>query len=182
LLGLLVDAHAGEQTSGEEVVGQAAKEEMCRRTICQHNLHVTLRKKDGSKFDKTFDVLPGAVQPSGLAILAGQTLYIEADRVDDKLVNFRVVAAVTHPEKTLVAAFQQSDDGGMLLKVSNPFSQALKFDMGMMPLDRPRLRKTSSCPVVAGGSSFEMWAEPLFQVTLANARFVDLKNGNVACD
>jgi hypothetical protein len=70
----------------------------------------------------------------------------------------------------------------MLLKVTNPFSQSLKFNMGMMPLDSDKLLKTSSCPVMAGGSSFESWPEPVFQVVLGNARFIDADKGQVACD
>lgn len=182
LLGLVMHAHAEEPVATGKVTDQSAKEEMCKHTICQHNLRVTLKKKDGSTFDKTYDIFPGTVQPFGLAIVAGQTLYIEADAANDRLVNFRVVEAVTHPEKTLIATLRQTDDGNMLLKITNPFKQALKFDMGMMPLDQERLLKTSSCPVIAGGFSFESWPDPLFQVVLANARFVDLKGERTACD
>lgn len=181
LLGMLVDAHAAELSSGA-VLDQSGKDEMCRRTICQHGLRVTLKKKDGSTFDKVYDVFPGVVQPAGLTILAGQTLYIEADIDNNRPTHFHVVETVTHPEKTLSAKLEQSDDGGMLLKLTNPFKQALKFDMAMMPLDQPSLQKTSSCPVVAGGFSAESWGVPLFQVVLANARFIDLNSGRVACD
>jgi len=182
LLGVLLNAHAAELMPAGKVADQAAENEMCMRTVCQHGLHVVLKQKDGSTFDKVYDVFPGVVQPFGLTVVAGQILYIEADMGSNRLVNFRVVEAVTHPEKTLSVRLQQNDDGGMLLKVFNPFKQALKFDMGMMPLDRPRLLKTSSCPVVAGGFSVESWPMPLFQVVFGNARFIDLKGEKVACN
>ncbi len=175
-------AIAGEQSPSAHANSQKTTEEMCRETVCQHDVHVVLRQKDGAMFDRTFDVMPGVVQPHWLVILAGQTLYIEADRSDDRLTDFRVVESVTHPEKTLTVTLQQSDDGSMLLKVTNPFSQSLKFKMGMMPLDSDKLLKTSSCPVMAGGSSFESWPEPIFQVVLANARFIDPDKAQLACD
>jgi hypothetical protein len=182
LLGLVMHARAEQPASTGDLTDRSAKEEMCKHTICQHNLRITLKKKDGSTFDRTYEVFPGTVQSFGLAIVAGQTLYIEADATHDRLANFRAVDAVTHPEKTLTATLKQTDDGNMLLKITNPFKQALKFDMGMMPLDQERLVKTSSCPVIAGGFSFESWGEPLFQVVLTNARFIDLKGEHVACD
>lgn len=178
----LSSAIAGEQSPSAQANSQKTMEDMCRETVCQHNVHVLLKQKDGAMFDRTFDVMPGAVQPHWLAILAGQTLYIEADKANGRLTDFRVVEAVTHPEKTLIVTLHQSDDGSMLLKVTNPFSQSLKFNMGMMPLDSDKLLKTSSCPVMAGGSSFESWPEPVFQVVLGNARFIDADKGQVACN
>ncbi|GAB3790181.1 hypothetical protein [Dyella agri] len=174
-------AGAGEQASS---VGSAQRNnvgEMCKVTICQHNLHVVLKQKDGTVFDRTFDVMPGAVEPHWLVIIAGQTLNIEADRVGSGLTNFKVVDSVQHPEKTLTLSLEQTADGTMLLKLSNPYNQPLKFDMGMMRLDDERLLKTSSCPVMAGGSSFETWQEPIFQVVLANARFLDKGSAGSVC-
>lgn len=171
-------AMAAEQPSA----APAEVADMCKATICQHHVHVLLKQKDGSVFDRTFDVMPGVVQPRWLAVLAGQTLYIEADKADDRLANFRVVESAAHPEKTLTVSLQQSDDGSMLLKVTNPFSQAIKFNMGMMPLDSESLQKTSSCPVIAGGSGFESWPQSIFQVVLAKARFIDAGKGQMVCD
>lgn len=175
-------AMASGQPPSAQADSQNAMGDMCKETICQHDIHVVLRQKDGAMFDRTFDVMPGVVQPRWLAILAGQTLYIEADIVEDRLTNYRVVEAVAHPDKTLTITFHQSTDGSMLLKVTNPFSQSLKFRMGMMPLDGDSLLKTSSCPIMAGGSSFESWPDPLFQVVLADARLIDPGKGRVACD
>ena len=180
LLGMLASVPASEPASTGDSADQT-QEEMCKHTECQHNVRITLRKKDGSTYDQTFDVLPGSVQPIGLVIVSGQTLYFEADVQGDKLTGFRIVDAVSHPERTLVAKLQQSE-AGMLLTVTNPFKRPLKFDMGIMPLERPSLFKTSSCPIVPGGTSFESWPEPIFQVVLGNARFVEAKGGGVVCN
>jgi hypothetical protein len=73
-LGFLVNGHANETTARDDATDQATKQEMCKLTICQYNLRVTLKQKNGSLYDKTFDVLPGVVQPFGLTIFAGQTV------------------------------------------------------------------------------------------------------------
>lgn len=172
---------AGQATPGG-ADQQKNVDEMCKVTICQHNVHVVLKQQDGSVFDRTFDVLPGVVEPNWLVIVAGQTLHIEADRVGNGLANFKLVDTVRHPEKTLTLSFEQAKDGSMLLQLTNPYNWPLKFDMGMMPLDGERLLKTSSCPVMAGGSSFETWPQPIFQVVLAKPRFLDAGAKRAACD
>src|SRR5258708_6953890 len=99
----------------DDVGDAAGKEEMCKHTLCQHGLRVTLKTKDGGTYDQTFDVFPGTVQPFGLAIVAGQTVNLEADVTGDTVSNFRVVQAVTHPAKTLTAHLEQTAGGGMVL-------------------------------------------------------------------
>jgi hypothetical protein len=152
---------------------QPDSDAMCKATICQHGVHVTLKKHDGSVFDRTFDVMPGVVQPLFVTIIAGQSINIEADKVGDGLEHLRVVDVVSHPEKTLTFKLEQADDGGMLLTTHNPFDRLLKFNMGVLPLESERVMKTSSCPVMAGKMSMEMWPYPIFEVVLSKARFVD---------
>jgi hypothetical protein len=53
--------------------------------------------------------------------------------------------------------------------------------MGMMPLEKPELYNTSSCPVRGGMQTFEQWPYPLFQVLLGQPKFIDAK-GSMACD
>jgi hypothetical protein len=148
---------------------------MCEHTVCQRNLHVVLKQKDGKTYDQTFGVFPGIVQDMGITVVAGQTIFVEAELSGDQLVNMKAVDAVVHPNKTITATLTQNKDGAMMLSLANPFPKPLKFDMGMMPLDTDGLYKTSSCPVIAGGGAFEMWPYPIFQLVLGNARLLDAK-------
>jgi hypothetical protein len=182
LLSLLTSVYAGATTPPDDLTSDNVRQDMCKYTVCQRNLHVTLKKKDGSIYDQTFALFPGAAQSLGIAIVAGQTLHVEVDVDGDTLTGFRVVDVASHPDKTLFVKLEQSEDGSMLLMVTNPFKRPLKFSMGIMPLDKPDLFKTSSCPVVAGGSSFESWPEPVFQVVLAKAHFVEAKGNEMKCD
>jgi hypothetical protein len=162
-------------------VDQAALErEMCATGKCQSDLRVTLRREDGTLYEGSFKVFPAIVQPMGIVVLAGQTVYIEADVAGDRLVNLAAVGIVTRPEKTITAKFEQNAQGGMLLTINNPFPKAIKFNMGMMPLKSERLVKTSSCPVGAGIALLEHWPFPIFQVVLGNARLLE-KGDATAC-
>lgn len=172
---------AADQAPEDAAAIAAARQKMCEKTICQHNLRVVLKQKDGSTYDHAFEVFPGTVQGPSITVVAGQTVYVEADEAGDALANLRAVTAVSHPEKTLVIKLEQTPDGGMLLTTTNPFKRMLKFDMGMMPLEKNELFKTSSCPVLGGKQTFEQWPYPLFQVVLGRAKFIEVE-GKVACD
>ena len=144
------------------------QERMCAETACQRNLRVILKKKDGTLYDRTYEVFNAVVQGLGITVVAGQTVYVEADIENGRLINLKSVDTISASEKTLTAEFEQSEDGGMTLKVSNPFDQTIKFDMVISPLDSEELYRTSSCPI--NKSAYEMWPEPIFLVILGNGR------------
>lgn len=168
MLGLLLAmvAPAASMASPQYLDAQrASEEEMCRVQACQHDLHVSLRAKDGSLYDRTFPVFPAIVQPYGIVVAAGQTVHVEAEVSQGALVHLVAVDEVAHPDRTITASLTQTSNG-MMLSVSNPFAGRLKFAMGIMPLDQQQLFKTSSCPIEAGKRSFELWPYPIFQVVL----------------
>ena len=172
LAAFLVATQALSQDAGDTKL-TAPERRMCAATICQHNVRVTLHAKGGKLFDKTFNVLPGIVQPIGLTIVAGQTIHVEASIADGKLSEMVAVAAVVDPEKTITASLEQTDDGGMMLIVKNPFNVTLKFNLGMMPLDAEKIFSTSSCPLVPKGSIYEMWPYPIFQIVIGNGHVLE---------
>ena len=165
----LVRAADAPQT---DVQRKAIELEMCKATICQKNLHVTMTESDGSTYDHVFDVFPGIIQEAGILVVAGQTVNIEADVNGENLVNLHAVDVITNPSKTIVAHLEQVKGVGMMLSVRNPFKSAIKFNMGIMPLASDDLKATSSCPVIAGGGSFETWGFPILQVLLGEPHFL----------
>ncbi len=148
-------------------------EQACASMSCQHDVHVRLVKEDGTVFEHTYARLPPSLQQGMIAIYPGQTLHVEAAIVDGRLQWTRVVDTVEHPQRTLTVHFWQSPANGMMLKVDNPFGQALKFHMGIMPLAHPVPMRTTSCPIIAHGMGIENWPDTLFQVFLADGRAVD---------
>ena len=167
-------ARADEKPPQSDEERQAVEKDMCEHTVCQRDLRIVLKQKDGTTYDKTFKVFPGVIQDAGVTVVAGQTVYVEAEIEGERLKYLRAVEAITHPETTITLKLEQNEDG-MILNIKNPFPRTLKFDMGIMPLDKDGLYKTSSCPVHAGIESFEMWPYPIFQVFLGNGRVLDEK-------
>jgi hypothetical protein len=167
----VMQSHA--QTPAPRQEQDSLERQMCAEARCQRNLRVVLKKKDGTVYDRTFPVFAPTAQDFGVTVVAGQTIYVEADVVDGKLANYRAVEKVVDPGITITAKFEQLEDGGMMLSLHNPFDKPVKFNMGITPLDSNGLYKTSSCPVGANGNSFEMWPEPIFQVVFGNGRLLE---------
>src|SRR5688572_24214178 len=137
---LLIAGCAGPQTRVKEVKTTdtdypAFLQDMCRRVMCQYNVSVKLKQKDGSNYEKHFDALP-VVQESGVTVVAGQTVAFEADIQDGQLTSLKLVETVINPEKTVTAKFEQSEDGNMMLALKNPFDKHMRIRMGIMPLGR----------------------------------------------
>jgi hypothetical protein len=59
----------------------------------------------------------------------------------------------------------------MVLTITNPLDAPLKFSMQMMDFEG-RLHETSSCPVMAEGSLFEMWPHAIPQLVLLDPRIL----------
>jgi hypothetical protein len=152
-------------------------EEACvvRYSDCRRNQTVALRKDDGSSFQTHFDVNYPPVQNGELiSIFPGETLYIEADLTDGHLVNLKAVPELKHPEQTFTFEFQQMDGKpDMTLVARNPMKQMLKYRLGMQTLDDDRLLKSSSCPVIPGGSGYEHWPHPIFQLLITDLHLLD---------
>ncbi|NVJ51345.1 MAG: hypothetical protein HWE13_01945 [Gammaproteobacteria bacterium] len=152
---------------------------MCQEHDCQYNVRVVLKTAQDELYDQTFSAM-AVVQDNGAMVVAGQTLYFEADVDGDRLTNFKRVESVTAPEKTIIAKLRQMKDGAMMLTLTNPFGRALRINMGIMPLNKETLYATSSCPVIAGGRSFELWPYPIFQVWLGDMTLLN-NDADMSC-
>lgn len=162
----------GKDATPEEGAKEIA--EVCARPgfqCTQDPVSVSLTKPDGSLYH--LDVTPPIMtlqNDASIAVLAGQTLYVEADVVDDKLVHLKLVPTVVHPEKTVTISLKQmSQPSGkpmMLLEVHNPFDRPLRYHAGMMVLDGPdgAIYATDTCPVPPKIFGVENWPMPIFQI------------------
>lgn len=174
----LVFADDGKPESAKpESEQEKLDREICENTKCQKNIRIKLTEKNGKTYDRTFKVLPGVIQDFGITVYAGQTVFIEAEVKDGKLVDLKAVDSIVKTENTITIKFEQIEKGGMMLSIQSPFKETIKFNMGIMPMDTDRLLKTSSCPVMRG--SYEMWQEPIFQIVLANPRILEDSDSSV---
>ncbi len=172
--------HSGRPASDDELRAYCASSAL----PCRENVHILLRRADGTTFERTFAILPPAVQEGVLSLFPGETVYVEAGRKGDALVLSRVVQSPEHPDRTLTLRFTQAEEQpGMTLVVESPFDEPVKFDLGMMLLDGEpgRIVKTSSCPVGPRMKSLEMWPHPIFQLVAVRFRFV-ASDGGLRCE
>jgi hypothetical protein len=169
---LLVSAPLLAQDGQQPGKASTETNNACATGKCQHNVRITLKDKNGATFDRVLENVPAVVQPFGFGVIVGQTVYIEADVVDGKLVNLVSVDKISAPEKTITATFEQVDGKDMMLTITNPYQKMLKFSMGIVPLGQKRLVKTTSCPVGAGIRSVELWSDPISQVVLIGGHFL----------
>lgn len=148
-------------------------ERICEHTLCRPPQTIRLIRDDGSAFESSFDVENPIVHKGWVSIFPGETLFVEADRDENRLVNLRAVKQVRDPSRTLEFKFWQ-DKGkpDMFLKVNNPFPKTVKYHAVMMLLESDKLYKTSSCPVVAGKIAYERWPHAIFELLLFDFRLV----------
>lgn len=112
------------------------------------------------------------VLPNGwVTILPGEEIHITFDIKDAKLSNPRAVTQKSDMYPALSFRFQQEAvTGDTLLRITSTLNHTVKFDLGMMLPEGERILKTSSCPVLAGKSSYEHWGYPVFQFIAARFR------------
>lgn len=158
-------------------------ESICEHTLCRPPQTIRLMRDDGSVFESSFDVENPIVHKGWVSIFPGETLFVEADRDENRLVNLRAVKQMRDPDRTLELRFWQ-DKGkpDMFLKVNNPFSKAMKYHAVMMLLDSDKLYKTSSCPVLAGKIAFERWPHAIFELLLFDFRLIEDDASKSACE
>jgi hypothetical protein len=159
-------------------------EEYCQTAPCRKNHSFKLKLEDGTFYEHTSELDPPVVQPAFILIFPGEELFIEATEGKEAPQDFKHVPENIHPERTLVFKFTQSDDekagAGMFLSVDNPFSRPLRYHLAITPLGKQGLFKTSSCPVLPQKGSFEHWPYPLFQLAVADMRFLN-KGDDMSC-
>lgn len=151
---------------------------------CRGPHTVRLLKSDGSMHEVAFEIDVPVVQNDGFVTLyPGETVHLEAEVLGDEVVRLTSVPEVRDPDRTITLELSQSDgEVDMFFVAKNPFPRPLKYRMGMQVLDRDGLFATSSCPVVAEGSAYEMWPHPIFQLVLADFHLLPADTASFMCE
>ena len=159
-------------------------EEACKTvyTDCRANYTVQFRLKDGSEYKQTFALTYPPVQnDTFVTIFPGESLRLEATVEGDRITKLKPATPTADPARTISLELKQMDGkAGMMLLMTNPFPQPLKYRAGIHVPDLDGLRKTSSCSVLAGKSGFESWPYPLFEMVLTDFRL--LPDEQMVCD
>lgn len=160
---------------------QAEKlKELCKRTKCRPPGVIKLRTQGRvTEFEHA-----GApyVEGNVVIVMPGDAFDIELDfSTDGKLVQASLPNDAPRKDHRLHIEFNQSqEDESMLLSIRNDTAATIKYKAVMGLLDG-RIVETSSCPVMAGLSAFEVWPHPISQLILTNFRQLG-ESDNKTCE
>jgi hypothetical protein len=164
---------------------EAKKEraELCQKVLCRAPTTVRLLLEDRTIMEVPFEDVSPIVLPNGwVTILPGEEVHIAFDLDREVLRNPRAVKRPAEAQPTVSFRFSQdSKTGDTSLVVGSTVNRMIKFDLGMMLPDSERIRKTSSCPVLAGKQSYEHWPHPIFQFVAARFRVL-APGGAMKCE
>lgn len=146
-----------------------ARREICKRVPCRQATTLRLRLNEKEYYETEFPAGP-YVAEGFINLLAGEGINVELDEENGKLSNPRYVKVVEDAKRTLYIKFEQTAEG-MILSIKNPFGKELVYDCMIQRYDEERFRRTSTIPVPAGLTSFEMWPYPITQLVISNLRF-----------
>lgn len=103
------------------------------------------------------------VENGNIHIVVSETLYIEFDIINDKLVNPRYVENVK--ERTLILKLTQ-DYKGTILKIENPFSRVLTYKCLLQNYNENKFRETHVLPVEPKFTNYEGWPNTVCQLVI----------------
>ena len=172
-------------TSAQQPANPDELKKFCETVLCRKPGVVRLTLDNGKAFETRFDLPRPIVQNEWISVFPGETIYVEAEASGNRLVNLRAVEAIEHPEKTLTFQFSQKPGppSMMMLVVTNPFKQTMKYHASMMLPTSDKLAKTSSCPVGGGGRmAFESWPSAIIQLVLFDFRLLGEGTQQTACE
>ncbi len=117
------------------------------------------------------------VKENAVQVFPGEKIYVEADLINDSLVNFKVVPEILNKGKTLVITFTQTHQDKkhdkMILNVINPFSKSLEYSAQINLMKYKKWVKTSVVPIEPGIMGNESWPDIITTIVLYDLR---LKN------
>jgi len=99
-----------------------------------------------------------------IQLYQGESLFVEADVINDVIVNLTVVREIVNKDKTIILEFNQITNKEnpkihefMMLKITNPFNKDLVYKADIYLIQYDRWVNTSTIPVRAGLVSYESW-------------------------
>ncbi len=115
---------------------------------------------------------------SGFSIIPGAKIFAEAKVNSDGSIELTKMDEIKNPRITLTFDLSEMDNG-MMLSVKNPLDISIKYHLNMIDY-KGKAHNTSSCPVLAGLSVFEMWPHSIPEIRISNIH-VALKEEEGTC-
>lgn len=158
-------------------------ERYCQQAPCRRDIAVSVRLEDGRVQEESRPLYRPAIARDSLSILLGEELDAVADFDGSQFLGWREPRR-RESWRTPVLSFrlsQSEGDPSVSLQVSNAGGEPVKLRLFIRTPGAATGDYTSSCPVIAGGTVFEYWSQPVIEVIVTDAVLLG-DDGALLCD
>lgn len=154
----------------------------CESAPCRQNAVVRLRLPDGRIQEETSILHRPAITRRSVSILLGEEVRAVPEFDDETFTGWRAPER-REPSRNAILTFklEQTADGSISATISNTGDEPLKLRMDIRPIGASRGEYTPSCPVVAEGTIYAYWEQPVAELIVHD---VAISNQDLAqtCD
>jgi hypothetical protein len=152
------------------------KRELCGANPCRHGISTRLKIQGAPDYVIQNDFGGPYLFKGAIFIFPGETLNFEAEMGPSGPNDLTYVTAAKHPERTITVKLEQPADlangYGVRLTVTNPFSQALAFNVMQVQPTGAADVAPGVCPAAPHGVSRKNWLLPISEVVISSLGFV----------
>ena len=170
--------------SADVPAGPADLPAFCTSHPCRRDVTIRLHKTDGSVFEEHKDFMQPPVQDTVVTVLPGETVRFVPVWKDGAFDHWREPDGSDAPGAQVFSVkLEEADEhkGTMMGVITNSGAHAAKLRLEMMRLDDDASHYTSSCPIMPGKTSFELWPEPVFTLVVTSAEILG-PDAKMVCD
>lgn len=143
----------------------------CQTVACRQNSVVKVKLPDGRIQEERSTIYRPAIVRNSVSILLGEEIRAVPEFDDGELLGWRA-AERRESARTPVLTFKVSQadgDGSVSVGISNSSREPVKLRLSIRTAGSASTEYTSSCPVLAGGTVYEYWAQPVVEVVVREA-------------
>jgi hypothetical protein len=134
---------------------------------------LTLSVDEENYWQGTISQSPYIINDNYVQLYPGETLFLEAEVVEDEIIKLSVVREILNENNTIIVEFNQITKeenekihNFMMLKIKNPFNKDMEYKADIYLLKYSRWIDTSLIPVRAGLLSYESWPDIIITIVL----------------
>lgn len=155
---------------GEAPAGLEDLQAYCQNAPCRQNAVVRLRMADGRVQEETSILHRPAITRGSVSILLGEEIRVVPEFNDESFTGWRAPER-RESSRNAVLTFKlaQGGDGSISAAITNSGEEPIKLRMDIRPIGASDSEYTSSCPVVAGGTIYAYWEQPVAELIVREA-------------
>ena len=163
-------------------VDQWELRELCNQGRCRTDVVTRFHVGNGQIQEERIAQHRPAILPGSLSIMLGEELKAVAEFTGGTFQRWREPER-RESSRNIVLEFrltQLESDGSISLQVKNNGREPVKLDLFIRTAGAAQAEYTSSCPVLANGTVFEYWSQPIVEVVVGDVRVVS-DDGALQC-